>query len=244
MTSLFNSNIKNKNELENWKAMLPNNLQESYCIVCVITNNTDSDYPIPLTMLERMIDSTLFTKYIIYDDELYFLIDNIESQNMIPQINFLEKQFKPYRLKIGSSLIFKDLLDANIYRKQASIAAHYSDGKKSVNYINCALKTIGKSICDDLPLQLSIHPAFGSIREYDGINDTEYEKTLISYIINLHDQKKIADELNIHRNTVSYRIAAIERIANIKLNDFETITHLTISYIIQSSRDECTNEGE
>lgn len=67
--------------------------------------------------------------------------------------------------------------------------------------------------------------------EYDKMNGTEYFKTLYSYIKNSRSLQDVADELHIHKNTVSYRVNRVREMLGLNLNDAETRIGLYLAYL-------------
>ncbi|SDE96871.1 PucR family transcriptional regulator [Sporomusa acidovorans] len=75
-----------------------------------------------------------------------------------------------------------------------------------------------------------LHPAVFCLINYDNENHSELMKTLYYYIINLKALLKTKDILRIHRNTLIYRINKIQELANIDLEDGETVFQLYITF--------------
>lgn len=67
------------------------------------------------------------------------------------------------------------------------------------------------------------------IHHYDKTHNSVYFETLRAYLLNNMDINKIAAALNIHRNTVTYRLQRIEELFNISLSDCRVITELYLS---------------
>lgn len=67
------------------------------------------------------------------------------------------------------------------------------------------------------------------IKQYDAEHCTEYYKTIRSFLLNHMDQKKMSEDLNIHRNTTAYRMHRITDIFGIDLTDCREITAMYLS---------------
>lgn len=67
------------------------------------------------------------------------------------------------------------------------------------------------------------------IHQYDEEHNSVYFETLRAYLLQNMDVNKIAAELNIHRNTVTYRLQRIEELFDISLSDCRIITELYLS---------------
>jgi sugar diacid utilization regulator len=76
------------------------------------------------------------------------------------------------------------------------------------------------------------HPAISKLRTYDINHKSDYVRSLYSYIANARNLISTADALFIHRNTMSYRLAKIQEITGVELDDDDVIMNLFVSYKI------------
>lgn len=74
-----------------------------------------------------------------------------------------------------------------------------------------------------------IHPGIYRLMDYDKKNDMDYVKTLQYYIQNHFNASDASQELYIHRSTFLRRIARIEEIAGIHLDNPDDLLHVMIS---------------
>lgn len=81
-------------------------------------------------------------------------------------------------------------------------------------------------------LKENCHPSLLKLIEYDKQNNTNYTHSLYTYIISSKNLTDSANTLNIHRNTMSYRIEKIEGIMNVNLNDSNILLNLHLSFKI------------
>lgn len=82
------------------------------------------------------------------------------------------------------------------------------------------------------PLVDYCHPALKKLHDYDLKNSTDLFLTLWVYLKCDCVAKKTAEELFIHRNSLSYRIERIFEICNIEELNFELKHALVSSYLI------------
>ena len=73
------------------------------------------------------------------------------------------------------------------------------------------------------------------IKEYDKEHCTEYYLTIRSYLLNNMNTKQMADDLNVHRNTVVYRLQRISELFHLDLTDCHEITALYLALFEDSS---------
>ncbi|HHX23835.1 MAG TPA: hypothetical protein GX723_07495 [Thermoanaerobacterales bacterium] len=57
------------------------------------------------------------------------------------------------------------------------------------------------------------------MKQYDVKHNTDYVTTLREYILSFKDLSLTADKLNIHRNSLKYRLQKITDISNINFSD-------------------------
>jgi sugar diacid utilization regulator len=73
------------------------------------------------------------------------------------------------------------------------------------------------------------HPSIFALREYDRENNTNYLTFLCQYLENINNPRGVISALNIHRNTLKYRIDKIKGIMNVDLRDSKQLLLLYLS---------------
>lgn len=88
---------------------------------------------------------------------------------------------------------------------------------------------------NEFPEQTLYHSALYKIQEFDLQNHTDYLPTLICYLQNNCSMNTTADILEIHRNSLLYRIRKIEELLGFEIaNSPERIPMLFSSFLIQN----------
>jgi len=77
-----------------------------------------------------------------------------------------------------------------------------------------------------------IHPAIRLLQEYDAQNHTELEKTLRVYLQSERNYADTARALNVHRNSLLYRVERICDLTKVNLDDSDTRLHLLLSFAV------------
>lgn len=77
-----------------------------------------------------------------------------------------------------------------------------------------------------------IPPKMLRLRDYDRANNSEMFATLYYYLIYQKNANAVAAKMNIHRNTLFYRLARINEIASLNLNDEEEVFQLLLAFKI------------
>lgn len=147
----------------------------------------------------------------------------------------LFEYFEQYGLRPALSSSFQDLYQTHCYYQQALIAARLSEE------LNLKARAV---FLDLMPLPIFstllranlgysfVHPVFFQIRKHDREYGTEYEKTLCSYLLHLEDKEQTAADLNVHKNTVQYRLLRIEELFDLPLSDTQTALNLLCSALL------------
>lgn len=92
---------------------------------------------------------------------------------------------------------------------------------------------------EEFPEQTLYHSALYKIQEFDIQNHTDYLPTLICYLQNNCSMNTTADMLEIHRNSLLYRIRKIEELLGFEIADSEErIPMLFSSFLIQNQQKE------
>lgn len=76
------------------------------------------------------------------------------------------------------------------------------------------------------------HPCIYQLQSQDALYDTEYTKTLYYYITNFRNQREAANQMNIHYNTMKYRLKKIQSFLDFSLNDTQEFFLLYLSFML------------
>lgn len=77
-----------------------------------------------------------------------------------------------------------------------------------------------------------IHRSLLRLIKYDRENGTDYVLTFYTYLCNFKNIKDSANSLKIHRNTMFHRVAKIQDLLDVDLNDGDVLFQLYLSYKI------------
>ena len=118
------------------------------------------------------------------------------------------------------------------YRRQA-ITAFTIGSRKKPHYwyhvfsdyvLDCLLQAPG-----EIPTRYYCSDMIRSLARYDQENDTEYVKTLDTYIRNQMNAVQTARELYIHHATMVFRLKRLKEIMSVDLKDMSQIMELYLS---------------
>ncbi len=81
-------------------------------------------------------------------------------------------------------------------------------------------------------LQIFTHPALQKLKKWDFENGTQYLETLYEFLLCGGNFTNTALRLDLHRNTVIYRISKIEELIDVDIYNMENVKLLLLSYLI------------
>jgi len=183
-----------------------------------------------LDILQQQGDSYLSTNAIPYlssqrETHITWVINSANNK----QHQSLHQALSPSQL--GSSLVFNSYQDLHTPYQQAMLAADalsqagYSSFE-DLNPIHWTLQQQSKANLQALQMQL-----IGKLKEKD--KSAKLWLTLEAYLANPNDLGQLAERLNIHVNTLRYRLSKIESLINKPLNKPETLAQLYLAQQIE-----------
>ncbi len=188
----------------------------------------------------------LFPDSILVDlqDAFLLVVHRIGNHNIDNIVDNAFCEFlKMQKSKAGVSMRYYDFsLSADAYKfanvalekgnalAQKKVLYHYEDFIIAHMIDMCALSVNVVSLC---------HPEAIKLYQYDAKHNTEYLKSLYFYIVEEKHIAVAAKKLNIHRNTLVYRLEKLSDLCLIDLNDSAVRLHLIWSYqVLQHLRPE------
>jgi len=235
--SLLDGEIKDNSTIEKYMKYFELQLKENLYVITINSSEADTaNTPIYYIrdMLENMLEDS---KCAIYNNTIVILVSRGEkickgSQYLENLTHFLKKS-KTYA---GISRCFHSILEMEKHYRQCLRAEYLGKRTDSENFLyfyeDYAVYDLLdiNSRCDDLR-DFCLSSIF-SLIEYDKRNNSDYLRFLYTYIMKSKKKLDIAVSLNIHRNSINYRIKKIEKIMNVNLDNPRTIVHIFLSFKI------------
>ncbi len=106
-------------------------------------------------------------------------------------------------------------------------------GKGVYRYSDFACYQIFALAASQARLELFIHPIVAQIKAYDELHGSNLLHTLYVYLKHLQSKKRAADELNVHPNTLTYRIRRIIELFGVDFSDGALLNALNVSLMAQ-----------
>ncbi len=169
---------------------------------------------------------------LLYDDCIV-IIANIENTTVNELLARIGKLINTESYSIGISFSFRDIFDLRKNYIQASLALNYGMKKgEKISYCEQYLLPYACNIIKNNVITDIIHPAIATLREYDNKHNTELSKTLSFYLDYERNLVLTAAKLNIHRNSLVYRISKIEQLTGLSFDEPELRTYIKLCYLM------------
>jgi PucR family transcriptional regulator, proline-responsive transcriptional activator len=239
IADLLSGRLSNRAIIQERVSSLALSVKENlYLIVIRDVKNSPENLKFPY--LRRLLENTLSgSMAVIYKGNIVLLISREKKKPLgKDELNSITGILKEVNLVGGISRCFHNIEDIREYYNQSSDAIklglrlnktmenllfYYED------YAFYHLMDIAGSQKD---LTSFCNPLFLDLIKYDRKNNTDFTRSLYSYLSNGNSTKESAFILGIHRNTMDYRINKIQEILNINLKDPNISWSLNFSFKI------------
>ena len=195
-------------------------------LVVVSKQGTQKDrHNMPSERLKDMMAQSFFQHYsTIYEDRIVLLFRREKMSDSVWKhtMSSLETYCSRYRLTAGVSYEFQDLEFVPYAYQQAVFAAGHGNGEgdsEVFRYEDYMMEQVMEDCLKKYPSFYYEHPMLRKLREYDEAFNTDYLPTLRVYLMNFCNLKDASDKMEIHYNTMKYRMSRIERMFDYNLKE-------------------------
>lgn len=144
--------------------------------------------------------------------------------------------FRESKFSCGVSQIFNDINKLYVYYRQSAAAAEYGiaiANFRMPNYFRqCYFQYLVSFLGSSKDREIACDPRVIRLKEFDIANNTEYIRTLYTFLLNGSSKTKTTEVLYLHRNTLANRLQSIENILGIDDIKNEEIDQLLISCML------------
>lgn len=182
-----------------------------------------------ITSLEKILKNC----YILEFKNKIIVINNCQNLSGPKLIETIKPLLKRTSSYAAFSYEFTDILKLRTSFEQADLTLTQCPKEEGKFYFckDYALSYICSVIKSNVN-QNFIHPALNIIKQHDKDSNSELFKTLYAFLLNERNLVKTAAILNIHRNTLIYRLNKIDTLTGVDLEDEDVRIYLIISYKI------------
>jgi hypothetical protein len=160
-------------------------------------------------------------------DFLVMLLDDARKDDIL---RILDRLFLNIPVAIGVSYAFSDLRHCPGFLRQAKIAVRCGTRKISELNAESVMKYIAAEASATLSSSDLIHPAIRRLKNYDAKHGTQMYETLRVFLKNERSLTESLKKLNIHRNSLIYRLERIEKITECHFDDPDVRDWLLFSF--------------
>jgi len=155
-----------------------------------------------------------------YNDFILILMHGAGCEAFERSRTVFERQLNLDGASAAVGKIFCGLSELKVQYDLAILAMHMrTDDSPVCMYNDIVANYIVGELSSCFPIHAACHHAAIRIYEYDIENGTDLLLTLETYLINNKSLKDAANDLFVHRNTVTYRLARIENIVQMDLEN-------------------------
>lgn len=240
LANLLDGGISSKRSLQKTMQNIDLKMKDPYYILSCRLANIENNI---LEKFHKDLTYKINNIQILTHKENFVLFIYNES-NIDQKLEKLREIFEKYDVSFGLSNKFNNLLDTFRYYQQATRTIKVGKKLDDVMYIyqfknyaeDCLIED---SITKD-KLVTFIHPGIKKLIQYDKQNDTKFAVTLYNFLKNYKKANETAQNMHIHRNTLTYRLNKSQEIGNFDLDDNNECRYLQLSLKISDIKNiEC-----
>jgi hypothetical protein len=225
------------------------------------------DYTIVVTPVGQKASQKAFAEYaiselqqlyrniiaIIYDDVIVTMFGEArrrsQNGNLSPATEgFLQKildYFAAHDMTSGVSNCFTNMADARTHYRQARLAAQMTMrlnlGQQAL-FMDLMPLPMFLSVLEYETPETFVHPAIYHMKAYDASHGTDYYQTMRVFALCMHNKDRAAERLNIHRNTLLYRLGRIAELFELPYEDDKVALNVLCSYLLLELGEHGTTE--
>ncbi len=211
--------------------------------ICMRLQNQDTSLSVNPVSALRSILSLQFSHFtsFIYEQQLCILM-NLTKNGLTP--GMIHQRLAPHiRDNYMCGGVSNPFLGIALFPAafvQAAAALSYAKASKSgawlISFESCALDYIENSALKSVPLELLVAPQLNKLMLIDQERGTEYTQTLRAWLLNERSIPRTADNLIVHRTTLTYRLEKLRDLMPMDLDDPQFRLYLLLSYHLLDRR--------
>ncbi|MCR4435771.1 MAG: helix-turn-helix domain-containing protein [Clostridiales bacterium] len=229
--------MRNEAEIiENKRKMLKLASNAILCLITIDVSKAVDGSQLSLNSMSRIIENMFKnSRTIVYNGFITLLLNSKKNNYCFEnELKILKGFFEGKQIYAGVSRCFYLLEDMHEHYMQSinalKLGKLMNDGISIYLYEDFAIYHIAEACSGNGDLKKYCHPSLLTLMEYDKHNNTEFTQTLYTYIDCSKSITVTANALNIHRNTLLYRIKKIQEIMNVNLDNSNILLQLHLSF--------------
>ena len=182
---------------------------------------------------------------LVYDQAIVILFGEVRlnavDSELRPENNqlvaWLLRHFRQYDMVSGLSDSFEEIGDLYVHYRRALLTARMVDRLSSSNYAlynDYMPMPMLAAVLENETANTFLHPVLRKLQDYDRENGTSLFHSLYVYASHLFDRDEAAAELDVHKNTLNYRLNRIAELFGLDFGDRKTRLNLILSCYLWS----------
>lgn len=243
---LLNDNFHSEEQLETWKSNFGHVFKRSYMLAAILPPS-EGEYGLLQYFSRNMTSKYHNVLSTILKDTLFLLFYDLRNEGELEEMKReIIKNSSSFHSHCSITKIFSNILDVPSYRFQLEKALELGNllhpEERVYYYEDYIIPTIFSYSLKEMKPLSYMHPMIKELKEFDLKNNTDYLKTLETYILYICDSRRVSEKLHIHRNTLLYRLNRISEITKCDLEDEKLCTQLMFSFQMLKLKKQLTSE--
>jgi uncharacterized protein YrzB (UPF0473 family) len=141
-----------------------------------------------------------------------------------------------YLIGIGNNVEGITKISESYLQAMWCVKASSQKGIKNciVNFEDIGIYKLLSLISDQKSLKEFYEETIGALDEYDRQKDARFKEVLKLYINNNRSEKKVAELMYLHRNTINYKLSKIEKILDCDLSQVDVFVKIYLAFCIEN----------
>lgn len=141
-----------------------------------------------------------------------------------------------YLIGIGNNVEGITKISESYLQAMWCVKASSQKGIKNciINFEDIGIYKLLSLISDQKSLKEFYEETIGALDEYDRQKDARFKEVLKLYIYNNRSEKKVAELMYLHRNTINYKLSKIEKILDCDLSQVDVFVKIYLAFCIEN----------
>ncbi len=237
------NDARSKSVIENRLRLLGWRVENDCRVVIIKAMQGDVSEPIQVKTVSLMHDHIDDVIWFNYNGAFVIIMNGMDSEIRDKALTELGTLLKSATLSAGVSAPVRSILDLKQYYAQADACYRIGqshDPDSSIHlFENHSIEALVLMASEYFDVSEFCHPFIFAVQSFDQENGTEYLDSLRKYALHNGNLKSAAQNLGIHRNTLSYRIEKTAELLHIDYFSEELLSVLKTSFSLFDVLDLC-----
>ncbi len=235
LKDLLDGKMRDRKIVQSRRVNLNLDLKKYIFVLVIDITNMDKSNIFPLYLRKTIEQLIANSNTIEYNGNIVLLVSSSNKKSFLEfGLTELDDYMKQNGLACGISNYFHDLADLKEYYSQAiaslKLGRHFKSNESIFKYKDFIVYHFIDVCSQHIEIDKIIHPALLNLMEYDEQNNTEYLNTLYTFFECSRSIPLTAKRMNIHRNSMFYRMKKIDDIIETDFTDNSEMLLIELSF--------------